>query len=129
MSSQIGPAMEYVEALKEKYPRLDFPSYKLRQWYSKNHEVFFDCSESDREECLQTSLKNTGYIAFTIFFVVREQSGSYKLMDASFRNLGTENLEHFIARFHSQLEPMTKLGVQATGSEYLECVGHSYVES
>lgn len=121
--------MEYVEALKQKYPNLDFPAYKLRQWYSKNHQVFFDCSESDREGCVQTALKNAGYIAFTIFFVVREQNGSFRLMDASFRNLGTETLEHFITRFHSQLEPMTKLGVQATGLEYLECIGHSYVES
>jgi len=77
---------------------------------------------------LETVLKHTGYAAFTIFFVARDEKGKYRLMDASFRNLGAETLEHFISRFHSQLEPMTKLGIQATGSEYVECIGHSYVE-
>jgi len=49
-------------------------------------------------------------------------------MDASFKNIGAETLEHFITRFHSQLELLTKLGVQGAGLDYLECVGHSYVE-
>jgi len=90
--------------------------------------VFFNCEKPDKEDCLQTVLKYPGYTAFVIFFVAKEQNGRYKLMDASFRNLGTETLEHFITRFHSQLESMTKLGMQATGLEYVECIGHSYVE-
>jgi len=90
--------------------------------------IFFDCREADNQVCLQGILRKTGFEAFTIFFVVKEASGTYKLMDASFRNLGTETLEHFISRFHSQLESMTKLGVQAAGLEYVECIGHSYEE-
>jgi len=129
MDSEIVPAQDYVRSLEQKYPGLDFPAYKLRQWYSKVYQVFFDCAEPNREGYLQEVLRNTGYAAFTIFFVAKEQSGAYKLMDASFRNLGTETLERFITRFHSQLESMTKLGIQATGSEYVECIGHSYVEA
>lgn len=128
MASEIVPALEYVESLKQKYPDLDFPAYKLRQLYWKPSQVFFDCKESNRGGCLQTVLKNAGYAAFAVFFVVKEQSGRFRLLDASFRNLGTETLERFIARFHSQLESMTRLGIQATGLEYVECVGHSYVE-
>jgi len=129
MTSEIVSAQEYVESLRQRYQGFDFPAYKLREWFSKNQMVFFDCKEHDKASCLRTILIEASFEAFTIFFVVKEQSGSHKFMDASFRNLGTETLEHFIARFHSQLESMTKLGVQAAGLEYVECIGHSYVES
>lgn len=128
MDSDILPAQNYVELLRQRYPKLDFPAYKLRQWYSKTNLVFFDCKQPDKEACLHEVLKNTGYAAFIVFVVAKEQSGAYKLMDASFRNLGTESLEHFVTRFHSQLESMTRLGMQATGLEYIECVGHGYIE-
>jgi hypothetical protein len=128
MSSEIILASAYVDSLKQKYVGFDFPSYKLRQWFSKTHMVFFDCREQDKASCLDTILKLTDLEAFTIFFVVKESSGIYKLMDASFRNLGTETLERFMIRFHQQLESMTKLSVQTIGLEYVECIGHGYVE-
>lgn len=128
MSSEIIPASAYVDSLKQKYMGFDFPSYKLRQWFSKTHMVFFDCREQDKASCLDTILRLTDLEAFTIFFVVKESSGAYKLMDASFRNLGTETLERFMTRFHQQLESMTKLSVQTIGLEYVECIGHGYVE-
>jgi len=126
MNSEIISARVYVETLRKKYHGFEFPSYKLREWFSRTHQILFDCKEQDKMACLQAILKNTNFEAFTIFFVVKEQSGVYKLMDASFKNLGTETLEHFVTRFHSQLESMTKLGVQATGLEYVECIGHGY---
>lgn len=128
LSARIVSSSEYVESLKRRYPGFDFPSYKLRQWFAEAPQIFFDCKEADNQMCLHRILGTTGFEAFTIFFVVKEASGTYKLMDASFRNLGTETLEHFISRFHSQLEPMTRLGVQAAGLEYIECIGHSYEE-
>jgi len=129
MEPEIIPASVYSDSLRRMYHGFEFPSYKLREWFSKAHMVFFDCKETNKITCLQTVLKKTDFAAFTIFFVAREPSGAYKFMDASFRNLGTETLEHFITRFHSQLESMTKLGVQTAGLEYVECIGHSYVES
>jgi hypothetical protein len=126
MSSEIVSAQAYVEALKQKYIDFDFPAYKLREWFSKTHQVFFDCKEPDKEACLQATLRKIDFPAFTIFFVVKDQSGIFKVMDASFRNLGTETLEHFIPRFHSQLESMTRLGFQTVGLEFVECIGHSY---
>jgi len=129
MNSDIISATVYVESLRPKFPGFEFPSYKLREWFSKAQKVFFDCKEHGNASCLRTILIKTDFEAFTIFFVVKEQGGAHKFMDASFRNLGSETLEHFITRFHSQLEPMTKLGVQATGLEFVECIGHSYVEA
>jgi len=128
LTPEITAARVYVESLRQKYPDLDVPVYKLREWFSNTHQVFFDCEETDKQACLQRILKKTDFEAFTIFFVVKDSKGAYVLQDASFRNLGSETLEHFIVRFHSQLESMTKLGVQATGLEYVECAGHGYVE-
>jgi hypothetical protein len=128
MSSEIVPTSDYVKDLKEKYKDLDVPTYKLREWFSKSRQIFFDCENRDKNSCLEQLLKRTDLEAFIIFFMVKESSGSYRFMDTSFRNLGTETLEHFINRFHKQLEAMTKLGVQATGLEYMECIGHSYKE-
>ena len=126
MSSEVISAQVYVETLKQKYQGFDFPTYKLREWFSKTNQVFFDCKEPDKRACLQVTLRKTDFQAFTIFFVVKDQSAAFKLMDASFRNLGTETLEHFIPRFHSQLESMTRLGFQTVGLDYVECIGHSY---
>lgn len=126
MSFRIVSAQTYVDSLKQKFQGFEFPAYKHRDWFSETHQIFFDCKEPDNEGCLQFVLKKTDFAAFTIFFVVKDQSGGFKLMDASFRNLGAETLEHFVVRFHSQLESMTRLGVQTSGLEYVECIGHGY---
>jgi len=129
LSAEIVPSTSYVESLKQKYKGFDFPAYKLREWFSRVHQIFFDCKrEQDKAACLDQLLKQTNLSAFTIFFVVKEPSGAYKFMDASFRNLGTETLERFINRYHQQLESMTKLSIQTIGSEYVECIGHGYQE-
>ena len=126
MESEIVLANAYVESLKEKYKGFDFPAYKLREWFSKSNQIFFDCKDQDKNACLEQLLKRTNLEAFTIFFVVKEPSGEYRFMDASFRNLGTETLEHFISRYHQQLESMTRLSIQTIGLEYIECIGHGY---
>ena len=127
MSLEIVSASLYVKSLKEKYEDLEVPSYKLREWFSKTDKVFFDCEESGKSSCLELILKQRNLVAFVIFFVVREKSsGSYKFMDAAFRNLGKETLKHFVRRYHEQLESMTKLGLGSRGIEYVECVGYSY---
>jgi hypothetical protein len=126
---EIVSSKSYVESLRLKYKGFDFPAYKLREWLSTGNQVFFDCKpEQDRAVCLKQLLERTNLEAFTIFFVVKEPSGAYRFMDASFRNLGTETLERFINRYHQQLESMTRLSIQTIGLEYVECIGHSYQE-
>jgi hypothetical protein len=126
MESEIVLANAYVASLKEKYKGFDFSAYKLREWFSKSNQIFFDCKDQDKNACLEQLLRRTNLEAFTIFFVVKEPSGEYRFMDASFRNLGTETLEHFISRYHQQLESMTRLSIQTIGLEYIECIGHGY---
>lgn len=127
--TEIVPATAYVESLRQKYKGFDFPAYKLREWFSKGHQVFFDCKpEQDKAVCLEELLKRTNLEAFIIFFVVKEPNGAYRFMDAGFRNLGTETLERFINRYHQQLESMTRLSIQTIGLAYVDCIGHSYQE-
>jgi len=127
VSLEIMSSSLYVKSLKEKYESLEVPSYKLREWFSKTDKIFFDCKESDKSSCLELILEQKNFVAFVIFFVVREKpSGSYKFMDATFRNVGKETLKHFIRRYHEQLESMTKLGLGSRNIEYVECIGYSY---
>lgn len=129
METEIIPTNTYAQSLKDKFKSLDIPLYKLRTWFSTKHQVFFDCESEDKVSCLENLLKQRNFEAFTIFFVVKQPSGAFKFMDASFRNIGNETLEHFVNRFHKQLESMTRLGVQTVGLEFVEYIGHSYQES
>ena len=125
--SKVISAAEHVGFLEEKYQGLKIPLYKLRKWFSDEQQVFFDCATPDNEACLREIMTKTDLNAFVIYLVVKDTSaGKYSFLDVTFRNLGTETLEHFIARYHQQLEAMTKLSLQTAGSKYIACLGHSY---
>lgn len=129
MSPEIISTNSYLDSLKQKYRGCEFPSYKFREWFSKTDATFFDCKDQDKASCLESILNLSDLEAFTVFIVAKESSGAFKLMDARFKNLGTETLKHFIIRFHQQLESMSRLSLQTAGLRYVECIGHSYVEN
>lgn len=118
----------YNKKLREKFKDLEIPTYKLRKWYSINHKIFFDCESRNKQNCLDQLLERRDLERFLVFFVVKEPSGVYRVMDVSFRNIGKETLTHFSNRFQKQLEPMTKMSVQGANLDYVECVGFSYDE-
>lgn len=127
MSQKIVPANEYVKTLEQKYIGLKIPSYKLRKYFSDGHQVFFDCDVDDAESCLQAIMTKPDFNAFIIFILFKDTAtGNFGFIDVSFRNLGKEALEHFITRYHQQLEQMTKLSLQTALREYVACLGHSY---
>lgn len=127
MSPRIIPTNEYVNVLEQKYAGLKVPAYKLRKWFSDEQQVFFDCDADDKESYLQGIMTKPDLNAFIIYLVVKDiMKGGYSFMDVNFRNLGKETLDHFINRYHQQLEAMTKLSLQTADREYLACVGHSY---
>lgn len=128
MSSKIIPSDEYVTFLMEKYKSLKIPTYKLKKWFSNEQKVFFECEASDKTSCLHGILNKPNFPAFIIYLIVKDATGSYSFMDVSFRNLSRETLEHFINRYHQQLETMTKLSLQSVSREFVECSGHSYEE-
>lgn len=120
-------AKDYVSVLEEQHVGLKIPLYKLRRWFSNEQQVFFDCDVDDRASCLREILVKPDLNAFIIYILAKDfTAGGYSFMDVNFRNLGKETLEHFIARYHQQLESMTKLSLQTANREYAECIGHSY---
>jgi len=128
VSADIITAKMYVHQLQERFSGLEVPAYKLKRLYSTTHHVFFDCEEQDPVACLDAVLKHRHFHSFTVFLVVKGPTGALKVMGIHFNNIGEETLEHFIKRFHTALEPSTKLSLQLAGSEYVTCIGHSYSE-
>jgi len=128
--SNIISAVEYAKILEQKYAGLKVPIYKLREWFATEQKIFFDCENPDKATCLSQILAKPDFPAFIIYLVVKDaKTGDYDFMDVSFRNLmGLETLQHFINRYHAQLESMTKLSLQGAGREHVESVGHGYEE-
>jgi hypothetical protein len=125
--SKIISTDERVSILEEKYKGLKIPIYKLRRWFSDEQQIFFDCDTPDKEACLREIMTKADLTAFIIYLLVKDVStDGYSFMDVNFRNLGKETLEHFINRYHQQLETMTKLSLQTASREYVACLGHSY---
>jgi hypothetical protein len=127
MEHDIIRTAEFARSLEEKYNTLRVPTYKLRSWFAVDRKVFFDCDRSDKVSCLLDVLAKRDFSFFRVYFLVRDvASDSYRFMDVSFRNLGRESLEHFINRYHLQLEPVTRLSLQGAALEYIECEGYGY---
>jgi hypothetical protein len=130
MSSEIIPTIEYASSLKEKYKDLEVPVYKLREWFSTSQKVFFSCEGSGKEVCLREIMAKPDFSVFIIYVVIKDiATNTYGFMDINFRNLGgKETLDHFINRYHQQLETMTRVSLQGAGREYVDCIGHGYEE-
>jgi hypothetical protein len=100
MGSEIVSAQAYVEALKQKYQGFDFPAYKLREWFSKTHQVFFECKEPDKEACLQATLRKTDLPAFTIFLWLKIKAAS---SNSWMLALGIWALKHWSTSFRASI--------------------------
>ncbi len=129
MSTGIIPTSECAAYLRRKYEGVEVPLYKLRKLFAREAKLFFDCKDDDKASCLIRLLSKPDFPSFRIYLVVKG-SGGYSFMDVNFRNVGNkETLEHFIKRYHQQLESMTKLSLQGAEREYVKCVGHGYEET
>ena len=47
-------------------------------------------------------------------------------MDVRFPNIGRKKLEHFINRYHSQLESSNVMWPEASGKEHVKYIGCGY---
>lgn len=127
MSSEIVSRETLVELLREEFGSIEIPSYKFRKFYSRDKQVLFDCERGDTYACLDQVLHNETHAFFVVFLVIRDkESGSLRVMDVSFPNIGKETLEHFIKRYHSQLKPSSIIGLEASRKEYVKYLGCSY---
>lgn len=129
MPTEIISTVEYAARLRRTYERIEVPLYRLKELFSTEERAFFSCKDTDRSFCLRQLLAKPDFPAFRIYLVVKD-AASYRFMDVSFRNIGNnETLEHFMKRYHQQLESMAKLSLQGSGLEYVGCVGHGYEET
>lgn len=129
MSSEVVFGSAVVESLREEFGEIVILAYKFRRLFSQTRQVFFDCEDEDTGACLDRALHRKDHAFFTVFFVVRDvKSGSLRVMDISFPNIGKETLEHFIKRYHSQLKPSNIMGLEASDREYVKYIGCSYEE-
>jgi hypothetical protein len=129
VSTEIIPTVEYAARLRKTYESLEVPLYKLGTLFSTEEKVFFNCTDTDKNSCLRQLLAKPDFPSFRIYLVVKDAAG-YSFIDVNFRNIGNkETLEHFISRYHQQLENMAKLSLQGSGRKYVECVGHGYEET
>ena len=95
----IKKANKLLEELEQKYPGLK-SSHKLKDYYSREHEVFFNC-ETELETCLEQTLNNPHPASFRVFYVTQDKTDeSYELL-----KLGGE------------------AGLEASGKRYIEYVG------
>jgi hypothetical protein len=128
--TRIIESNEYVEGLKEHYPRLKCREGALRRWFHTETNVFFDAEEAGLEEALKKVLDRSDFPSFKAFFIVQrmeEEGHVFELMDATFKNIGGKTITGFAHTFHANLEFMTSLSLQMRRLKYRECVGYSYV--
>jgi hypothetical protein len=129
---KIVESRDYLADLERKYPSLKYRREAVKQWFNPDTKVFFDAEELEKEKMLKQILERRDFTSFQIFFVVQKTSEGagetmYELMDASFKNIGGKTITGFAHTFHSNLEYMTRLGLQMRRLEYLEAVGYSYI--
>ncbi len=118
----IEKTSKLVEALKEKYPKITI-QYRLKEWYSQEHRVFFNC-ENTPEKCLNQTLTDPHPPAFRVFYVAQSKTTqTYSLKEAAYANYPESSLEKWIPRYQSQLRPGGEARLEASGYKYIEYLG------
>jgi hypothetical protein len=118
----------YLEDLEREFSGLKIPRYKFRGYFDEESRVFFDCG-GEPAACLEQVLERRDFRDFVALLLIKERgSGSLRVMDVSYRNLGAETVKGFIDRYQTQFEPTIKMSLMASGLEYLRLIGYSYEE-
>jgi len=110
------------EELEQKYPGL-LSNHKLKDYYSVQEKVFFNC-ETEPENCLKQTLQDPHPPAFRVFYVTQDKADdSYELAATSYSNFPESSLEKWIPRYQSQLRLGGEAGLEASGKKYVEYIG------
>ncbi|RLI33933.1 hypothetical protein DRO56_00470 [Candidatus Bathyarchaeota archaeon] len=129
MSGKVVEGNTYLDRVEQEFRGLIIPRYKFRRFFEEETRIFFDCDDDDPMGCLKEILERRDLKEFVVLLLTKEkEGGGLKVLDISYRNLGTETLRHFITRYQSQLEPTVKMSLMAGGLEYLALIGYSYEE-
>ncbi|MCD6263521.1 hypothetical protein J7L60_03820 [Candidatus Bathyarchaeota archaeon] len=129
MSGKVVGSNTYLDRIEREFRGLTIPRYKFRRFFEEETRIFFDCEDDDPMDCLKEILERRDLKEFVVLLLTKEkEGGGLKVLDISYRTLGTETLRHFITRYQSQLEPTVKMSLMAGGLEYLSLIGYSYEE-
>ena len=110
------------EELEQRYPGLQ-SNHKLKEFYSSEQKVFFNC-ETEPETCLQQTLQDPHPPAFRVFYVTQDKADeTYELAATSYSNFPESSLEKWIPRYHNQLKLGGEAGLEASGKKYMEYIG------
>ncbi len=129
MSGKVVGSNTYLDRIEQEFRGLTIPRYKFRRFFEEETRIFFDCEDDDPMDCLKEILERRDLKEFVVLLLTKEkEGGGLRVLDISYRTLGTETLRHFITRYQSQLEPTVKMSLMAGGLEYLSLIGYSYEE-
>jgi len=111
-----------LDELKKKYPGITIQD-KLKDHYSTEHQVFFNCKK-DPEKCLQETLTNPHPPAFRAFYITQNKTNEkYTLKETLYTNYPETSLSRWTPRYQSQLRPGGEAGLEASGYKYIEYIG------
>lgn len=115
---------EYVKETEKRFPRLEIQAYRLREHYSEEHKLFFDC-EGDPDECVKEALEYSFHVKYTTFLVVKKDD-RFEFMSVAYRNPAVESLEHFMGRYDTTIKPSLVMTLVGSDKEFVELLGFSY---
>ena len=118
---------EYVKETEKRFPELEIPAYRLRDYYSDEHKLFFDC-KGDTEECIKEALEYSFHVKYVTFFVVKKGE-DFEFMSVAYRNPAVESLEHFMGRYDTTIKPSLVMTLVGSDKEFVELLGFSYEDS
>ena len=118
---------EYVKETEKRFPGLEIQAYRLRDYYSDDHKLFFDC-EGDPETCIKEALEYSFHVKYVTFFVIKKGE-AYEFMSVAYRNPAVESLEHFMGRYDTTIKPSLVMTLVGSDKGFVELLGFSYEDS
>lgn len=126
-STSILKAEEYLESLNTKYPGIEVPFYKFREWYSTKERFFFDCKENSLKTCLKNRIEFESFSYFRVFFIVKKRD-TYMIKDIIYPNIAERNLKSWVLGYEKNLKSSTIMSINASGVYFVDELGYSYNE-
>ena len=114
----------YVKETEKRFPGLEVQAYRLRDYYSDEHKLFFDC-EGDPDECIKEALEYSFHVKYVTFLVVK-RGDRLEFMSVAYRNPAVESLEHFMGRYETTIKPSLVMTLVGSDKEFIELLGFSY---
>ena len=125
--AKVSPRDVYVKETERRFPGLEIQAYRLRDYYSDEYKLFFDC-EGDPDKCIKEALEYSFHVKYVTYLVVKKGE-AFEFMSVAYRNPAVESLEHFIGRYETTIKPSLVMTLVGSDKEFVELLGFSYEDS